>query len=159
MGVTLAGGYHGLITINDINFTWTDLHKLSDKVKTLMISPRIGYNFLFHGKHGQSFAVWVGATGAYINKGTEGEINVSELTANIPQEKIDEITNEVADWYQQLRPAQQVVVKEIAQKLKDKMDGRLQDMTIHYSWKRKHCPNGLCWLVDSSSLIKDGRHA
>lgn len=136
MGVTLAGGYHGIITINDINFTWTDLDKLSNKVKTLMISPRIGYNFLFHGKPGQSFAVWIGATGAYINKGTEGEINVSDLTANIPREKIDEIVDETTEWYQQLRPAQQVVVKQIAEKIKEKMDGRLQDMTIHYSLRK-----------------------
>lgn len=136
MGVTLAGGYHGIITINDINYTWTDLDKLNNKVKTLMISPRIGYNFLFHKKHGQSFAVWLGATGAYVNKGTDGQINVSDLTANIPQEKIDEIANETADWYNQLRPAQQVVVKEIAQKLKDKYDGSLQDMTIHYSLEK-----------------------
>lgn len=136
MGVTLAGGYHGFITINDINYTWTDLDKLNGKVKSLMISPRIGYNFLFHGKNGQSCAVWLGASGSFINKGTEGQINISELTANIPQEKLDEITAETADWYNTLRPAQQVVVKEIAQKMKDKMNGRLQDMTIHYSLEK-----------------------
>lgn len=57
--------------------------------------------------------------------------------ADIPKEKLQEITNETSGWYQSLSRPQQEVVKSIAQKLIDKIDGNLRDAVIHYSLKKE----------------------
>ncbi|MGX5820362.1 hypothetical protein ACWKWU_19360 [Chitinophaga lutea] len=138
LGTTVAGGYHNIITITDINHTWTDLDKLSDKVKTWMVTPRVGYNFIFPRDRNKSIAVWVGVTGLFIKKGTSGSINVSDVTHNIPEDKLQNIVDEVEGWYQDLTIPQQRVVKEIAQKLLDRIHGNNPDgVVITYSLDKK----------------------
>ncbi|CAL1518682.1 hypothetical protein [Chitinophaga sp. MM2321] len=136
MGTTLAGGYHGIITISDINYTWTHLDKLDDVVKTLMLTPRIGYNFSFKEHVNKSLALWLGATGFYVNQTTSGAIDLSDLKPQMSEEQIDEILAETAGWYQSLTKPQQVVVKGIAEAIKHKLDGLPDDIIVNYSLKK-----------------------
>jgi hypothetical protein len=136
LGTTLAGGYHGIITISDINYTWTHMNKLDDAVKTLMLTPRVGYNFSFKGKPDQSFAVWVGATGFFVNQGTAGSIDLSDLNPAMDKDQAEKIIAETEQWYQSLSKPQQVVVKRIAQAVLNKINGLPDDITINYSLKK-----------------------
>lgn len=137
LGTTIAGGYHGIVSINDINHTWTSMDKIEGKVKTWMITPRLGYNFMFPNKKDQTITVWVGTTGFFVNRTTEGSIYIGDLKHNIPEDKLQAIKDEVEDWYQDLTPAQKVVTKQIAQALYDRFNGVATDLTVNYSLKKE----------------------
>ncbi len=140
LGVTLAGGYHGFVSINDINHTWTTLDNLDNKVKTLMVTPRLGYNFTF--PKDRMLTLWIGTTGIFVNKGTTGSIDIGSLTDEIPEDKLQEIKDGTAAWYQSLSRPQQAVVKEIAEKLSDRIHTNNPDgVIINYSLTKKPVSN------------------
>ncbi|WP_123864766.1 hypothetical protein [Chitinophaga barathri] len=140
LGVTLAGGYHGFVSINDFNHTWTILDNIEGAVKTWMITPRLGYNFNFPKDRMLTF--WVGTTGLLVDKGTAGSINIGNLTEDIPQDKLQEIKDETASWYQGLSRPQQIVVKDIADKLIDKIETNNPDgVIINYSLRKRPVSN------------------
>lgn len=141
VGTTLAGGYHGIITIIDLNHTWSYFDKINGSVQASMFTPRIGYNFLFKQKPWQNIAVWVGAPGIFVNNETEGTFDLSGKV-NINKDVLEQIVQETADWYKTLKPAQQAVVKQIAQKLLDKINGLdIKDAYINYSLKKRPVSN------------------
>ncbi|SHM82464.1 hypothetical protein SAMN05444266_111179 [Chitinophaga jiangningensis] len=137
LGTTVAGGYHGLITITDINHTWTRLDNIEGSIKTWMITPRLGYNFLFKNKPNRSIAVWVGATAFLIDRGTDGTVNLSDLSPTVDKDQLEKIIAETEQWYQALSRPQQKVVKELAQALLNRINGLPDDITIHYHLKKE----------------------
>ncbi|MFB6454031.1 hypothetical protein ACE38W_02075 [Chitinophaga sp. Hz27] len=137
LGTTLAGGYHGIITITDINHTWTNLDKLDQLVKTWMITPRLGYNFIFKNNPDRSFAVWLGTTGFFVNRNTVGSIDLSDLNPQMNKDQLEKIVAETEQWYQGLTKPQQVVVKGLAQGILNKMNNLPDDITVHYSLKKR----------------------
>ena len=141
LGTTLAGGYHGIITISDINYTWTHMNKLDDRVKSLMVTPRVGYNFTFREKPNRSFALWVGATGFFVNKGTSGSIDLSDLAPAMDKDQAEKIVAETEQWYKSLTKPQQVVVKRIAQSILNRLNNLPDDITINYSLKKNPISN------------------
>jgi len=136
LGTTIAGGYHGIVTITDINYTWTHLDKLDEPVKALMVTPRLGYNYSFKKHRERAITCWIGTTGFYVNKGTVGSISLSDLGPNMSQEQIDKILSEGEAWYQALDPGQKLVVKEITKAIKDKIDGLPNDLQVDYSLEK-----------------------
>lgn len=141
IGTTIAGGYHGIVSINDINHTWTHLDNLSSTVKTWMFTPRLGYNYAFKHRREKTVTLWVGTTGFYVNKGTTGSIDLSDLNPHMSQDQINEILSEASAWYKSLSPGQQVVVKRITQAIKNKIDGLPDDITVNYSLKKNPTSN------------------
>ncbi len=141
LGTTLAGGYHGIITITDINYTWTHLDNLDNVVKSFMVTPRLGYNFQFTEHPGKSVAAWVGATGLFVNKGTSGSIDLADLGPAMDPDQAQKIINETEQWYQSLTRPQQVVVKRIAEAVLNKMNNLPDDITINYSLKKNPVSN------------------
>lgn len=140
LGMTLAGGYHGFVSINDINHTWTVLDNIDGAVKTWMVTPRLGYNINFPGERSLTF--WIGTAGLFVGKGTSGSISMSHLTDDIPEDKLQEIKDGTAEWYQGLSRRQQAVVKEIAERLLDRIHGISPDgVTINYSLRKKPVSN------------------
>lgn len=137
LGTTLAGGYHGIITITDINYTWTNLNKLDDAVKTLMITPRLGYNFQFKEHPGKSIAAWVGTTGFFVNQGTSGSIDLSDLGPSMDPAEAQKIIDGAEQWYQSLTRPQQAVVKRLAEAVLNKMNNIPDDVTVNYSLKKQ----------------------
>ncbi|PZF72088.1 hypothetical protein [Taibaiella soli] len=142
LGTTIAGGYHRFVTIIDLNHTWTTLENIKGTIQSTMFTPRLGYNFILKNKADMSITVWVGASGMFINRTTEGTIPLSDLTTDASREKLQQIVDGAEDWYQGLKPPQQAVIKQIAQKLIDKMDGLdIKDATVSYSLNKRPTSN------------------
>jgi hypothetical protein len=138
LGTTFAGGYHGIICIVDFNHTWTTMDKISGVIKANMVDARIGTNFLMKDKPYKSIAIWIGAQGFFINRTTEGSINLSDLKTKGSVGDMESIVNGTADWYQNLTPAQKVVMKQIAHGIINKWNsGGDKDIVINYSLNKK----------------------
>lgn len=142
VGTTIAGGFHGMITIIDINHTWTKMSNIEGTIQTNMLSPRLGYSFLFKNKSWRSVAMWVGTSGIFINRTTEGTINVGDLkSTSASQTDLQGAANGTADWFNDLTPAQKAVVKRIAQAIIDKINNLPTVETINYSLVKKPTSN------------------
>jgi len=136
-GTTFAGGYHGFITIIDFNHTWSFLDKIDDAVQATMVTPRLGYNFHFDNPI-KTVAFWVGTTGFFVNRTTQGTINLSDLqSTSVSDADLTGIINGTSDWLDNLTPAQKLVLKQIAEKIRDKIEGGSGDATISYSLKKR----------------------
>jgi hypothetical protein len=137
-GATVAGGYHGIVLIMDINHTWTKIPEIEGAIETTLFTPRLGYNFLSNKRPWQNIVIWVGAPRIYLNRLTEGTISVSDITGSPQRSELDGIVNETPGWYQSLQPGQKQVVNAIARKMRDKIDGNdLGEATISYSLKKR----------------------
>jgi hypothetical protein len=143
LGTTLSGGYHGFIAIVDLNHIWTTMDKIEGAVETTIFTTRIGFNILFKNNPKKNIAVWVGAPGFFMNRITEGSIDLSDLkSTNGSKTELESAANGSAGWSQSLSPSQKTVVKTIAQKILDKMNGAdIKGATIRYSLKKEAVSN------------------
>jgi hypothetical protein len=141
-GTTLAGGYHGMITIIDLNHTWSFLGNIQGSVQGTMFTPRLGMSFPFEEHPNRSIAVWVGASGFFVGRTTQGTVSLNSLNPNGNKGDMQNIVDSVSAWYQGLKPAQQYVVKQIAQHVLDKINGlKPVDLSIQYSLKKRPISN------------------
>lgn len=78
-GMTLAGGYEQFFTTVDINYTKTNLDILDGDIKAVVISPRVGYEFIFSpliaGQGNTKLQVWTGAMYQDITQRFKGDIS------------------------------------------------------------------------------------
>lgn len=78
-GMTLAGAYEQFFTTVDINYTKTNLDILDGDIKALVISPRVGYEFVFSpliaGQGNTKLQVWTGAMYQDITQRFKGDIS------------------------------------------------------------------------------------
>lgn len=78
-GFTLAGGYNQFFGTFDLNYTKTNLDILDGDIKALVISPRVGYEFVFQpliaGQGNTKLQVWTGAMYQDITQRFKGNIN------------------------------------------------------------------------------------
>ncbi len=138
VGLSVGGAVRGIFGIVDYNNTWSFLDGIKGAVYTQSISPRIGHAIPFKNHPEENITLWVGASGIFINRTTEGSINLSDLNSNVSQQTLDDIKNETAAWYQTLSPAQKVVVKQIAGAISDKISGLdVKDASIQYSLEKR----------------------
>ncbi|MDE9525768.1 hypothetical protein [Xenorhabdus bovienii] len=87
-GFTLAGGYNQFFAVLDTNYTRTNLDILDGDLSALVISPRIGYEFvfnpLFSGQGNTKIQVWVGAMYQDITQNFKGDVrNLNNLPSEI----------------------------------------------------------------------------
>jgi hypothetical protein len=143
IGTTIAGGYHGMIFITDINHTWTQLNDIKGSIQATIVTPRVGMNFLSKKRPDRNVAIWVGAPGTFINRTTEGSVAIDDLKGSASKPDLENIVNGVSDWYNALPPAQQQVVKGIAQQMLDKINGLkpAPGSSISYSLNKKPTSN------------------
>lgn len=82
-GFTLAGGYNQYFATFDLNYTKTNLDILDGDIKALVISPRVGYEFVFSpfiaGQGNTKLQVWTGAMYQDITQRFKGDINKLNL--------------------------------------------------------------------------------
>ena len=82
-GFTLAGGYNQVFTTLDLNYTKTNLDILDGDIKALVITPRVGYEFvfspLFEGHGNTKLQVWTGAMYQDITQRFRGDISGLDL--------------------------------------------------------------------------------
>jgi hypothetical protein len=142
VGTTLAGGIHGFVTIIDINHTWSSIKEIKGSIQASMFTPRLGYNFRFKNKPQQNITLWVGAPGIFINRVTEGTIDVGSLSSDAGKSTLISATDGSQQWYQDLTPAQKKIVKAIGDKWIEKIDGGGgKDLSISYSLIKKPVSN------------------
>jgi len=138
LGLSVGGAVRGLFGVGDYNNTWTSLDNIKGAVYTQSISFRLGHAINFTSHPEMNITLWVGTSGIFVNRTTEGTISVADISPTVSQETLDEIKNGTAAWFQTLTPAQQVVTKQIAQAISDKIAGLdVKDATISYSLNKR----------------------
>ncbi len=82
-GFTLAGGYDQFFGTLDTNYTYTSLDILDGKISALVVTPRIGYEFVFQpiipGQGNTKLQVWTGGMYQKITQEFEGNISNLDL--------------------------------------------------------------------------------
>lgn len=135
VGMTLGGAYKHVFGTLDYNNTWTKFDQIEGSIHSQMLAPRFGYVFQSRRKPNRNFAPWIGVQGLFVNRVTKGTINLSDLgvSGNSADFDVEDKT-----WYQNLPAADKVIIKQIADKIRDKLD-KLdpEDASISYSLKKK----------------------
>lgn len=82
-GFTLAGGYNQFFGTFDLNYTKTNLDILDGDIKALVITPRVGYEFIFSplisGQGNTKLQVWTGAMYQDITQRFKGDVSRLDL--------------------------------------------------------------------------------
>ncbi|HEQ1859939.1 TPA: hypothetical protein VEO38_003525 [Providencia alcalifaciens] len=82
-GVTFAGAYNQFFGTLDMNYTRTNLDIIDGDIKALVITPRIGYEFVFEplisGQGNTKIQVWTGAMYQDITQRFKGNISKLDL--------------------------------------------------------------------------------
>jgi hypothetical protein len=132
-GTTVAGGFQGFIIIGDFNFTWTHLGGIQGAVFSKNISLRPGMNLRLK-RPDRSIAFWVGTNGFFVNRTTNGSVNLSELKGDAAKSDLESISNESAAWYQPLSQGQKDALKDMANYKLGEINGNPKpDVIVHYS--------------------------
>lgn len=74
-GTTIVGGIDNWFAMVDINYTYTALNILDGDIRTVVVSPRVGYRWKFKGHDMQ---LWTGAMYQNIDQIFEG--NIKDIT-------------------------------------------------------------------------------
>ncbi|MEQ5043958.1 hypothetical protein AB7W11_13760 [Providencia manganoxydans] len=95
-GVTFAGGYNQFFSTLDFNYTRTNLDILDGDITAFVVTPRIGYEFVFEplisGQGNTKVQVWTGAMYQDITQRFKGDVN----KLNLPSE-LDELMGILPD--------------------------------------------------------------
>ncbi|MCP9268357.1 hypothetical protein M5U04_09675 [Xenorhabdus sp. XENO-1] len=82
-GATFAGGYNQFFATLDANYTRTNLDILDGDISAFVVTPRIGYEFvfepLFTGQGNTKVQVWVGAMYQDITQRFKGDVSKLNL--------------------------------------------------------------------------------
>ncbi|MCC8378488.1 MULTISPECIES: hypothetical protein [Xenorhabdus] len=77
-GFTLAGGYNQFFAVLDTNYTRTNLDILDGELDATVVSPRIGYEFVFNplfaGRGNTKIQLWTGAMYQNITQRFQGDV-------------------------------------------------------------------------------------
>lgn len=76
-GFVLAGGYKDVFALADASYTETDLNVIDGSIKSIVISPRIGYDF---NRLGAPLRLWVGAMYQDVEQSLSGNLTDIGLT-------------------------------------------------------------------------------
>ncbi|MEQ1964736.1 hypothetical protein ABLB69_16530 [Xenorhabdus khoisanae] len=97
-GATLAGGYKQFFATLDANYTRTNLDILDGDISALVITPRVGYEFVFSpliaGQGNTKVQVWVGAMYQDITQRFKGDVSGLDLP---PQLALFELIKPMTD--------------------------------------------------------------
>ena len=100
-----------------------------------VIGPVIvmGHNFVNPRRADRSVTLWFGGFYQKIKADTDGHIPISSLFPDITPEQADEIRERLDEWVEGLPPAQEIIMREVIQKINDFFDGREPgNSEIHY---------------------------
>jgi hypothetical protein len=121
LGTTLAMGFWGFFGTIDFNWTRNKMQKLDAPVNTFLLTPRFGRKLFRVGTF--ELTAWAGAMFQHIGVDTSGKIKLSDAIG----EPSDAFRDKVQNWYDNLSPPRQAVVRSLV----DEIQGG-GDATIRY---------------------------
>lgn len=123
-GATTAFGLKSFWGSFDINWTQSNMDKLTENVNVLNFGIRVGKSFQFSKVRNAAF--WLGAFHTGLEQQTSGVVQLSDV---LPDDLLDQLGDyQNSDWYQDLNPAQKAIVDEVV----DKYQARSTD-GLYYS--------------------------
>ena len=123
LGFTLAGGFQGAVLIFDNSFNWLNTDKLTDLVPAYNATLRIAHQFASSMRADRTITFWMGPSFQRIKADTRGEIGINEIFPGIDESQKQKIKDRLDQWYNSLKPPQQVVAGEIISKIKEHFAG------------------------------------
>ncbi|WP_375320417.1 TonB-dependent receptor [Aliivibrio logei] len=79
-GFVLAGGYKDVFALADASYTETELNVIDGTISSIVISPRVGYDFT---RMGTPLRVWVGAMYQDVEQSLSGNLTDIGLSGNL----------------------------------------------------------------------------
>lgn len=79
-GFVLAGGYKDIFTLVDASYSETELNVIDGTISSIVISPRIGYDF---SRLGAPLRLWVGAMYQDVEQSLSGQLSDLSLPSNL----------------------------------------------------------------------------
>lgn len=137
-GVMAAGAVGPLFVSLDANRTYNYNPRLEDPAKVLIAGLRTGPVFRFNKYPEMNISVWTGAMYSRFNSNTLGSIQTVELAPDAPA-KIDEMTDDLNSWYDDLSPADKIRYYLPYTKLNDglaNLKGSISNGYIRYSFNK-----------------------
>ncbi len=115
-GILAAGGIGPVFVSVDANRTYNYNPRLDDPAKVWIAGLRAGPIIHFPKKPDMNIVFWGGAMYTHFNGLTNGSINAIDLAPNAPG-KIDDMQNELDNWYADLTPLEQALYNGIYTKV------------------------------------------
>ena len=117
----------------DLWVYWANVEAFVEPVPAYNFDARIGHNFVNPRQADRSVTIWFGGFYQKIKADTDGHIPISSLFPDITPEQADEIRERLGEWVEGLPPAQEIIMREVIQKINDFFDGREPgNSEIHY---------------------------
>lgn len=138
-GVMTAGAVGPLFISLDVNRTYNYNPRLDDPAKVLIGGLRTGPVFRFKNNPDMNITLWTGAMYSHFNGETDGTIAALELAPNAP-DNIENKLNDLHTWYNGLTPLEQVLYKNIYEKLDNgltELKEGVEDGYIRYSFNKQ----------------------
>ena len=122
-----------VIVIIDNNFNLANVEAFVEPVRTYNFDARIGHNFVNPRRADRSVTIWFGGFYQKIKADTDGHIPISSLFPEVTPEEADEIRERLDGWVEGLPAAQEIIMREVIQKINDYLEGREPgDGEIHH---------------------------
>ncbi|MCB2222401.1 MAG: hypothetical protein KQI35_18600 [Bacteroidetes bacterium] len=138
-GAMAAGAVGPVFVSLDVNRTYNYNPRLDDPAKVLIGGLRTGPVFRFKNNPEMNISLWTGAMYSHFNGETDGSIAALDLAPNAPAE-IENKLNNLHEWYDGLKPVEQLLYKNIYEKLDNgltELKEGVEDGYIRYSFNKK----------------------
>ncbi|QLE00693.1 hypothetical protein HX109_03615 [Galbibacter sp. BG1] len=127
VGTVLAYGSGKYFAIANTNFTWSNISSLDGLVFGTVSNFKIGRSFAFQ-KRFHNINLSLGVQHQHLQRNSSGSLSISEMFSQVDQAKLQEIKDDInsaaTNWYDNLGPAQKVLVNQIVGEIQDWLDGR-----------------------------------
>ena len=134
LGFLIAGGFGPVWVSFDYNQAWAKLELLDKASRVRVNGIRIGHTYVSKRKPQQNIAIWVGGQFQKLASETQGEVALQDVLA-IPPERLDEIINNVTEWFNGLSPLEQEVMRRVFDSFLDFVQEGV-DATIQYQFDK-----------------------
>lgn len=138
-GVMAAGAIGPFFVSLDANQTYAFNPRLDDPAKVSIAGLRTGPIFKFKNNPTMNITLWLGSMYTNFNSNTMGSIKVTELAPNAPA-KIDEMIDDLNNWYNDLSPVDQIKYYVPYTKLSDGLNNLQNGISngyIRYTFDKK----------------------
>ncbi len=137
VGATLASGVNRFFAALDWNATWSFFDGIDGAVSAQLLSLRAGYTIPF--KRDRSLSFWIGGGHMFINRTTQGTINLGDIVPDFTGDQLEPIINSTKADYPDMSAAQYAVMKQAAETLYNNLpeiNDQIDKTIVSYSLKK-----------------------